>query len=46
MLDVWLYEPTWKQVIIDTYGIDMYHRIELDAVALFPAYVSARPGVK
>jgi hypothetical protein len=39
MLDEWLHEPTWKQVIINTYGIDVYHRIEQDAVALFPTYV-------
>jgi GMP synthase (glutamine-hydrolysing) len=45
MLDEWLHTPSWKQVIIDTYGIDAYHRIERDAVELFPAYAQHASSV-
>lgn len=38
ILDRWLHDPSMKQEFIDTYGSEVYHKAEHEAVDLFPIY--------
>ncbi|WP_373323953.1 type 1 glutamine amidotransferase [Dictyobacter formicarum] len=40
MLDRWLHDPSLKKEFIDTYGTEVYHKAEIEAVDLYPTYAA------